>query len=130
MAHSIAGNKAKANVGGSQLAGKLLGWEHRYMAEQADDTGGGDLFRSRIPTFVDWEADIEVEIPASGYTSQYALLNAASAIALFVQSTDVTPFFAGTGLCTNISAPLRTQDNSIVTQRFTFKGDGTTPVTP
>jgi hypothetical protein len=127
MAHGITGKAATALVAGSAIAGKLLGWEHHYTGEQVDDTGAGDTWRGKVATFVAWEATIEVEI-TSPYTSQYALLNAASAISLKVQSGDSTPYFAATGICSDIMAPVRF--DQIVTQKFTFIGDGSAPGTP
>lgn len=128
MAHSITGKGGSISLAASPLSGKVLGWEHHYIGEQVPDTGAGDLYVSRLPTFIDWEATLEAEFPATAYTTQAALLNAVSALVLKVNTSDSASFFAGSGIVTNILSTLR--HDQIVTYRMTMKGDGSTPGTP
>src|SRR4051812_37715360 len=107
MAHSITGIAGAITLGGSAMSGKVTGWEHHYSGEQVPDTGAGDTYVGRLGTFIDWEATLDAEFPATGYTSQAALLNSVAALVLKVKSADATPYFAGSGIVTDILATLQ-----------------------
>ncbi len=120
MAHGIAGSAIAVSVGGSAANILITGWEMDESVDTAEDTYAGLAYRSRIPTFGDYEITIRGLIPDA--TARHVLNAAESnlgtevAYALKEKTGDVNAVYAGTALATrirvdagDISQPIRAE---------------------
>lgn len=121
---TITGKDGAASIGGSAVNGKVLGWKLGFSSKNVETTGAGDSVIERVHLAKDWKAEIEFEaIDQASWDQHQSLVGTSATVSLKRKSADTNPYATGTGLVTDVSLDLPS-DNAVKTT-ITVECNGT-----